>query len=234
VRSRDRAALFDLDETLYPERRFALSGFSAVARATAPDAGIPARDIFRLLYRALKSGRRADALQTLCSEMGWPESRIPGLIAIIRGHRPNLRLPVESVLALESMRPIWSLAIVTNGPPSLQAGKIAALGVGAQVDAVVYAAEHGSGAGKPEPESFAVAAARLGVPAERCVFVGDHPRCDVWGARQLGMKTIRIRRGVFANTIIDPADEADAVTTRVAEVPRLARMLLGEAESVCA
>ena len=115
-----RAVLFDLDETLYAERRFALSGFAAVARATAADAGVTADRIFRLLAGALRRGQRATAFQQLCASLGWPSSRVAALVGIYRSHAPSLRLPVPSRHALDALRAGWRLAIVTNGPIPIQ------------------------------------------------------------------------------------------------------------------
>ncbi len=82
-----RAVLLDLDETLYPERRFALSGFSAVARAIADDAGVSAESVFRRLVGALRRGERVTAFQQLCSSLRWPEARV----ARLRRHLPTPR-----------------------------------------------------------------------------------------------------------------------------------------------
>ena len=229
-----RAILFDLDETLYLERRFALSGFAAVARAVAADAGIGAHPIFARLAGALRRGERAIAFQQLCSVLGWPESRVDRLIDIYRTHAPNLRLPLRTRRTLGVLRPEWRLGIVTNGPAGIQAAKIDTLGLESLVDTVIYASRCGLGGGKPSPEPFVTAARRLGVMLPRCVFVGDDPRCDIGGARRVGMKTIRIRQGVHSRTWVSDYEEADAVTTSLLDVPRLAARLLGETEALCA
>ncbi len=221
-----RAVLLDLDETLYPERRFALSGFSAVARAIADDAGVSAESVFRRLVGALRRGERVTAFQQLCSSLRWPEARVARLVDIYRRHDPNLRLPGASLRMLSALRRDWRLAIVTNGPPSIQAAKVEALGVTDLVDSVIYAYQSGSGRGKPEPEPFVDAARLLGVVPARCVFVGDDPVCDVAGARRVGMKTVRVRRGVHAREILGAHEEADAVADSLKDVPRLASELL--------
>jgi FMN phosphatase YigB (HAD superfamily) len=46
------------------------------------------------------------------------------------------------------------------------------------------------GRSKPDPEIFRTALARLGLPAERAIFVGDSYERDMVPSRQLGMKTI--------------------------------------------
>jgi putative hydrolase of the HAD superfamily len=220
--------LFDLDETLYPERRFALSGFSAVAGTIAIDAGVSPQKVFRALAGALRRGERATAFQQLCASLTWPENRVPRLVEIYRRHEPNLRLPALSVRTLTALRPDWRLAIVTNGTPSVQTAKVRALALTGLVDTVIYAFQSGSGRGKPEPEPFVDAARLLGVVPARCVFVGDDPRCDIAGARRVGMKTVRIRRGVHAREILGAHEEADAVVDSLKSLPDLVGELLGE------
>jgi putative hydrolase of the HAD superfamily len=123
---------------------------------------------------------------------------------------------------------------VTNGPVGIQAAKVDALGLQPLVDTVVFASCCGLGGGKPSPEAFVAAARRLGVLLPRCVFVGDDPRCDIGGARRVGMKTIRIRQGVHRRVWLADYEEADAVTTSLLDVPQLAAGLLGETEALCA
>jgi putative hydrolase of the HAD superfamily len=229
-----RGILFDLDDTLYRERRFALSGFAAVARAAAEEFGVGAESLFRPLARALRTGARAEAFQRLCSTCGWPEERAEHLLQIFRTHEPTLRLPRTTARTLAGLASEWRLAIVTNGPAAIQRRKVSALGLASMVDAVVYAAECGTGEGKPAPEPFAIAARKLGLPPSRCVFVGDHPVCDVFGARRAGMRTVRITQGVYRRAVLARHDEADAVVGALDEVPAIAASLLAEVDSVCA
>ncbi len=91
-----------------------------------------------------------------------------------------------------------------------------ALGLTALVDTVVYAAEHGSGRGKPDPEPFQTALARLGVAPGRAVFVGDDERCDVAGAAGAGMRTLRVYR---TRAGLMPVSAADAVIRSLVDVP---------------
>jgi putative hydrolase of the HAD superfamily len=229
-----RAVLFDLDETLYPERRFALSGFLAVARTVAADAGVSPEQVFRTLSSALRRGERVTAFQRLCVSLRWPEERVASLVDIYRRHDPSLRLPAESLLTLSALKSGWRLAIVTNGSPAIQTAKVRALGLAGLVDKVIYAFQSGSGRGKPEPEAFLDAARFLDVPPARCVFVGDDPLRDVGGARRVGMKTIRVRRGLHARDVLGAHEEADAVVDSLKTVPRIASELIGETEAVCA
>ena len=72
---------------------------------------------------------------------------------------------------------------------------------------------------KPHPEAFLAAMAAIGVsdPAS-CVFVGDRPFDDIYGAARLGMRTVFI-----PHSNLPPYDGAvpDAVITRLADLPAL-------------
>jgi putative hydrolase of the HAD superfamily len=50
------------------------------------------------------------------------------------------------------------------------------------------------GIAKPDPRAFLAVAARVGIPAERWLYVGDDPHADVAGARGAGMATAWIHR----------------------------------------
>jgi putative hydrolase of the HAD superfamily len=69
---------------------------------------------------------------------------------------------------------------------------------------------------KPHPEAFRAAMTAVGVddPAA-CVFVGDRPYDDVYGAKSLGMRAVLI-----ANSDVPPFEPAapDAVITRLSEL----------------
>jgi putative hydrolase of the HAD superfamily len=70
---------------------------------------------------------------------------------------------------------------------------------------------------KPHPEAFRAAMAAVGVtdPAT-CVFVGDRPYDDIYGAKRLGMRGV-----LMPNSEVPPHDAVvpDAVISRLAELP---------------
>jgi putative hydrolase of the HAD superfamily len=54
------------------------------------------------------------------------------------------------------------------------------------------------GVEKPDPAIFQLALDRSGIPADKAVYVGDHPRIDAEGARAVGMGAVLIdRRGRY-------------------------------------
>jgi putative hydrolase of the HAD superfamily len=218
-----RAVLFDLDDTLYPASRFVASGFGAVADYLARVYNLDRSAVHQTLMAAPVSARGRE-LQCCVSRFGLPAALVPELVEIIRNHEPSLMLPRMSSGVLTLLRRNWKLAVVTNGPPQIQARKIAALGLAPLVDLVIYANEHGSGAGKPDREPFLEALRRLNVSPAHAVFVGDDDYCDVFGAARVGMRTI-----LAAAWNLRPTGRpvrADAVVVRLRDVPGIADYLL--------
>jgi putative hydrolase of the HAD superfamily len=88
-------------------------------------------------------------------------------------------------------------------------------GVLSLIDGAVYSSEIPWT--KPHPEAFRAAMAAVGVsdPAS-CVFVGDRPYDDIFGAKRAGMRAVLI-----PNSDVPRRDDAapDAVISRLAELP---------------
>jgi putative hydrolase of the HAD superfamily len=220
-----RAILFDLDDTLYLRRRFVLSGFRAVAAHLERVHGHSAAGMFAMLARLSRGAHAGRELQACLDRLGMPESRAVELVEIFRAHRPELNLPGESRRTLQSARRAgWRLGIVTNGAPSVQANKVAALGLELLVDTIVYATEWGSGRGKPDRAPFLEALRRLDVPAARAVFVGDDDVCDLSGAADVGLRTVFF--GGYRRPVSGAPRHADAVVVSVRSIPRVASGLL--------
>lgn len=209
------AVIFDLDDTLYRERRYALSGFAAVARWIESRFGVSAPDAMAVLVHALRHGHRAQAFQRLCDRFALDANVVPQLVQVMRTHDPRLRLAPVARRVLAGLWVTHRVAILTNGLPAVQTRKVVALGLGALVHSVVYAAEYGSGLGKPEAAAFLAACRTLRVQPGSCVFVGNDLARDIAGARAVGMKTILLARGHG-----DPvAAGADRHVTTLDDVP---------------
>jgi putative hydrolase of the HAD superfamily len=73
---------------------------------------------------------------------------------------------------------------------------------------------------KPHPEAFRSAIAAVGVTdAARCVFVGDRPFDDIFGARRVGMRTVLLPHSVIPDVQRGHTDgEPDAVIDRLRDL----------------
>jgi putative hydrolase of the HAD superfamily len=224
-----RALVFDLDDTLYAERSYALSGFAAVADHVAVRYGVERDGALQTLVRALRNRERGRAFQLLCEKWLGNADRVSELTAVYRRHTPHLRLPAASAETVRIARRSWKVGILTNGLPSLQRTKVKALGLESMVDAVVYAQE--TCAGKPELPAFRAICHALDVEPARSVMVGDDPWCDIDGGRRAGLRVIRVRRGWHRHVPAGDTGPADVTVARVQQAPGEADRLIHAEQS---
>jgi len=114
----------------------------------------------------------------------------------------------------------WRQAVASSAPRLNVATILDALGLADAFDAV--AGEEDVTRGKPDPQIFLVAAAKLGIPPARCVVVEDAP-AGLEAARRAGMRRIGVGT---AHGALD----ADLVVASLAELPpdAFARLLAND------
>lgn len=133
-----------------------------------------------------------------------------------RAELAGTRMYDDVVLLLEAARAAGiRTAIITNGPGTVQRGKLAAVGLTDAFDAVLVSAE--VGAAKPDPRIFEVALAELGVAPERAWHIGDTLAFDIAGARAAGVEAVWLNRDGVSR------DAAEAVPHR--EIASLAELV---------
>ncbi len=94
------------------------------------------------------------------------------------------------VALLTRARALVSVALVSNATTRLE-WDLDRQGLAGLADAVVNTAR--IGVAKPDPRVYAIAAARVGAPPHRCLFVDDTP-ANVTAAREAGMTALHYRR----------------------------------------
>lgn len=193
--SRWRAIVFDLDDTLYPERDFVLSGFRAVAEWAQVELGIASDLGFEELKRLFEQGTRGDTFDRWLAAHGLSaDGLVAQLLRVYREHEPALVPFPETPGLLHSLGQRLRLGLLSDGYLAVQQRKWAALNLADYFDAVVFSDEWGREAWKPSPKPYEVVLQRLELAPGQAIYVGDNPLKDFIGARQVGMATIRIRR----------------------------------------
>lgn len=186
--------VFDLDDTLYPETDFVRSGLTVVGEWCQKELGICGfADIAWSLFR---DGRRGDIFDMTFSLLGISPAKetISRMVALYRGHSPQIALPNDSVRCIRQLREKWKLGLITDGPSEMQWNKIRALQLEPHFDEIIVTADLGEGLSKPHPRAFMDMEERLCAIGAALLYIADNPAKDFVAPRQRQWRTIRIAR----------------------------------------
>ena len=157
-----QAVVFDLDDTLYSERDYVLSGMRAVADWARESLGFPAERTYGQLRDLFEAGVRGETFDrwALVNDL-QPEAWAPAMIDVYRQHEPRITLDADTVRLLTQLREHCRLGIITDGYLDAQQRKVAALGLDRTIEAIVYSDAIGRDAWKPDPRPFHAVLERL-------------------------------------------------------------------------
>ena len=190
-----KAIVFDLDDTLYPERQYALSGFSAVADWAESTLGIPRERGYAELVAYFEDGVRGDTFNRWLEAHGIePELWLPEMVKCYRDHSPSLEPYPETHSVLRSLRGHYRLGLITQGHGPGQQRKLEALGLEGAFEAVVILGQEHRQDWKPSQVPFERLLSELDLAGSQAAYIGDNVLKDFVGARRLGMLTIWVRR----------------------------------------
>ena len=186
IKSRPRAALWDMDGTLFDSTEYHWRSW----RDTLADEG------FILTYeRFLKSfGRRTDASLRYFYGRDIP----PDMLERIGNAKESLfrkyvreqgidLLPGIAEWLNRLKRTGWRQAIASSAPSLNVEAILSVLNISGYFNSIITAEDVTTS--KPDPRVFLEAAARLGVEPARCIVVEDVP-AGIEGARRAGMRSI--------------------------------------------
>lgn len=105
---------------------------------------------------------------------------------------------------------------------------LASDGISLDVAPFVAALEHATGHkalvfGKPAPAFFQAATAKLGLPPEDVLMIGDDIDADVGGAQRSGLQGVLVRTGKFRPADLDGPVRPHFVLESIAELPRIVK-----------
>lgn len=201
--------VWDVDDTLYLEREYVRSGFVAVGAHFADTMGVSGFD--RVLWELFERGVRRSTFNAALESLGIAESPqlIAELVDVYRSHKPDIELLPDARDALARCAALGlRQSALTDGPAVSQNHKVAALGLRGWCEPVVVTAELGPGLGKPAPDGFERIEREAGAARTQLIYVADNPAKDFVAPRNLGWRTLRIRRpgGLHAEVVGGGAD----------------------------
>jgi putative hydrolase of the HAD superfamily len=221
-----RVIIFDLDDTLYREHDFVLSGFDAVDRHLQAKGvqgfGERAHSLFT---KGLRGNVFDEALKQL--SLGAERSLVAELVEIYRSHLPTLSLLPDAVWALGHFGENSTIGLLTDGFAGTQRNKVKALGLEGRFAATVFTDDLGREHWKPSRLPFERIATILNTPAtsDLLVYVADNPRKDFIAPNQLGWTTVRIRRQGGEYSGLEPQAPEHSPTFEIESLEQLTSVL---------
>ena len=181
--SRFRAVLFDVGGVLMR------LGEPLERRRWEARLGLAEGDLYDIVLGAIgpgwAGGRTEEEIhERICDATGLTPDELPAMFDDFNAHE---YLDPDLAALIRDLRPRYRFGIVSNAGPTAREYLVGRHTLDQLSDVIVISAEERCE--KPDPRIYLVAAERLGVAPEECVFVDDKPRnCD--GARAVGMTAV--------------------------------------------
>ncbi|MCM8525224.1 MAG: HAD family hydrolase [Lentisphaeraceae bacterium] len=177
----DKCVVFDLDDTLYKEKEYVLSGLKAVAEFVSKLYG---KD-FHINLREWYNQGEKDIFSKLCNALQLPESVKSSFIWKYRLHEPDISLDNETAKVLSALQNDNVITIIlTDGRSVTQRLKLGSLGL---ENLPIYISEEYSSE-KPEKIRFEKIESKH--KAKHYFYIGDNPKKDFLAANELGWVSI--------------------------------------------
>lgn len=177
--------VFDLDDTLYSEKEYVLSGYRYLADLIYK---IYNKDTYQSFLSALSAGCD-DIFDYVTLEHALPKLLKQHLILAYRYHNPVINLQEGAKTLLTQLKyentPVY---LITDGRGITQRLKIDSLGIRDFFNDIFISEE--VGAGKPELDSFLTIKKQH--PNKKIVYVADNPIKDFIAPKNLGWGTVGI------------------------------------------
>jgi putative hydrolase of the HAD superfamily len=190
-----RGVVFDLDDTLYFERNYVLSGFRFIAEVIGGDGG-GSEQVFSFLSQEFEDGVRGNAFDRVIAKYPELEARwkTADLVDLYRSHSPTIALEAAmSALVAGLVSHGIPIALITDGPIETQSRKIESLGIRDLFSPIILTDAWGIEFRKPHARAFQAVMEAWRMKPTELAYIGDNPVKDFRAPRALGWQTARLR-----------------------------------------
>jgi putative hydrolase of the HAD superfamily len=229
-----RGAVFDLDDTLFLERDYVVSGFDSVAQHVAVETKLEQATVLNEFLSIHDGGHRGHVFDAWLA--GRPALKdqldVASLVEAYRNHEPRISLLPGVAGMLKTLRQAGlKLGLVTDGFLEGQRAKVAALALADLIDRIVFTDEWGPNFWKPNSRAFELLEAEWGCDPGELVYVADNPTKDFIGPKSRGWLTIRLRLEGQIWRDVEAINPAAGAELEVATLEALQKHLVRKATS---
>jgi putative hydrolase of the HAD superfamily len=191
--------VFDLDDTLYNEETYVLSGLKAAAKYIQLKYGIRYNEVLKLMIHELKTSGRGKIFDNALIKYNLlNKKRVRELISVYRLHKPEIKLYKDSLNVFKLYKE-YPKYVVTDGNTIVQNVKCKALKLEKYIKKIFITYRYGIKYAKPSTYCFhKILETEKAVP-ENVLYIADNPYKDFINLNKEGFNTVRIMRGMFAD-----------------------------------
>lgn len=181
-----KGVIFDLDDTLYPEKDYIMSGCRAIAKYIGKE------EVADKLWSDFNSG--LSMIDEYLIKNG-KENLKTEYLNIYRFHIPSIHLYDGALEIIEYFKSHGiKVGIITDGRPEGQRNKIKALELDKLIEDIIITDELGGVQfRKPNDIAFRIMQCRWKLPFEQLIYVGDNIYKDFQAPRRLGIKPVWLK-----------------------------------------
>jgi HAD superfamily hydrolase (TIGR01549 family) len=230
MKTKIKAILFDIDDTLYDrEKNQPMVLDKIIERLPHIFGNLGKKQILeaflesdRISTRDWEGGLHHDDIRDYRSKIFLKALNLPlyhadTITKVYLQEYPFINAPVDGAVKLvKKTSRLFKIGVISNSLPDVQYQKIDTLGLGGYFSCVVLAME--VGLKKPDPRIFLYAAEKLEVKPGECLYIGDNFVNDVIGAKEAGMVSCWFRRNkdkvdnpMQAHFIVESLEEAGRI-----------------------
>lgn len=188
-----KLVIFDIDDTLYLEKKFVKSGFFECSLLISDRYKMCKEYVYNKLIKLFEISSKNIFDRFFLEEgisIGIEE--INELIDRYRFHMPNIKSSDKNVNLLDFFKEKkYKLAIVSDGNYLTQSNKVKALGLEKYFDKIILTDELGKEYWKPSIFPFQILREELNIDYSEMVYIGDNPKKDFYISHLLKIITIR-------------------------------------------
>jgi putative hydrolase of the HAD superfamily len=211
--------IFDLDDTLYPERSYVLSGLRAVAEHGYAQFGLPSNDSYRFMVNVLDREGRGQIFDKWLDQYNLHNRKsVNQCVKCYRHHQPDISLDSVADKILSEYRH-FPLYLVTDGHKIVQHLKVRSLGLESRFKRIFITHRFGRKCAKPSTYCFERIKKLESCDWDQMMYVGDNPAKDFVNIKPLGVKTVRVLTGEHIEADYGEAHEASVVIPDLSFLP---------------
>jgi len=226
-----KAIIFDLDDTLYPEKSFVQSGFLMVSNYLYKKYKISSKKVFNILKIDFKNGVRKKNFDVLLDKLKLEKIKkdrlVKKLVRIYNNHFPSIFLFPDSFIFLKKNKKNFKIGLLTNGKRSVQKKKIEALKIKKYFRAIFINSFFQENDLERSKSAFKYLLKKLKSSPKETIYVGDNPLRDFKAAKELGLVTVRIKRkkGEYKDIFFSQENKADYEISNLLELEKVIKKI---------